>query len=149
MSDSTKDKTTIAKEMAKHVIRLRRNCDYVESQCCSKFGTFTRSQQNALMYIGCHPNCTMTQIASVLGHTLSTTTSIVDKLVRCEYVERRRDEKDRRIVKVILTQKGETLYGEAYQSVIEFCRLFLSSFDKDEQKTFVSFYERAVHHFEL
>jgi DNA-binding MarR family transcriptional regulator len=149
MTDSTKEDMSLAEEMAKFVIRLRRKCDYVESQSCSKFGSFTRSQQNVLLYIGCHPHCTMTKIAGTLGHTLSTTTSIVDKLVRCEYVERHRDDSDRRIVKVALTKKGETLYNEAYQSVIEFCNIFLSSFAKDEKKTFISFYERAVGHLEM
>lgn len=51
----------------------------------------------------------MTEMAMFLGVTTAGMTGIVDKLVRYGYVVRRSDPKDRRVVKIRPTDKGETL----------------------------------------
>lgn len=53
---------------------------------------------------------TMTEIARKLGVTVGTLTTMINNLVKKEYVERRRQEDDRRIVKIILKRKGIIAY---------------------------------------
>ncbi len=48
----------------------------------------------------------MTDLANNVNVTTAAVTGLVDRLVRDGYVERERDDKDRRIIKVRLTAKG-------------------------------------------
>lgn len=53
---------------------------------------------------------TMTEIAKKLGVTVGTLTTMINHLVKKEYVERTSQEGDRRIVKIILKRKGVIAY---------------------------------------
>jgi DNA-binding MarR family transcriptional regulator len=52
----------------------------------------------------------MSETAGRLGITTGTLTVAVDRLVRKGYVERNRDTKDRRVVRIRLTRKGKLAY---------------------------------------
>lgn len=49
---------------------------------------------------------TMTEIATKVGITVGALTTAVNVLVKKEYLSRRRSEKDRRVVRIYLTEKG-------------------------------------------
>src|SRR3712207_8640353 len=53
---------------------------------------------------------TMSEVAGDLGITVGTLTTAINNLVKKEYVERQKDEKDRRVVKIVLTKKGKLAY---------------------------------------
>lgn len=53
---------------------------------------------------------TMTEIAKKLNVTVGTLTTMVNHLVKKEYVERVSSEEDRRIVKIVPTKKGKLAY---------------------------------------
>lgn len=53
---------------------------------------------------------TMTEAAKKLNVTVGTLTTMVNHLVKKEYVERVSSEEDRRIVKLVLTKKGKYAY---------------------------------------
>jgi len=69
----------------------------------------TLPQFAALMAISFKDGCMMRELAEELSLALGTVTGIIDRLVRAGLVKRYRDEKDRRIVRVRLTQVGEEL----------------------------------------
>lgn len=52
---------------------------------------------------------TMKELANIIGKDKSTVTALVDKLVALNYVQKRKDEADNRIVHVSLTGKGRAL----------------------------------------
>ena len=52
----------------------------------------------------------MSETASRLGITTGTLTVAIDRLVRKGYVERYRDSKDRRVVRICLTRQGKLAY---------------------------------------
>ncbi|WP_373897260.1 MarR family winged helix-turn-helix transcriptional regulator [Haloimpatiens sp. FM7315] len=52
----------------------------------------------------------MSEVAKKLDITVGTLTTAINNLVRKEYVERKRDESDRRVVKIALTKKGKLAY---------------------------------------
>lgn len=60
--------------------------------------------------IGMYEPRTMTEVAKDLGITVGTLTTAINKLVKKEYVERRRGEEDRRAVMIALTRKGKLAY---------------------------------------
>lgn len=53
---------------------------------------------------------TMSEIAKKLNVTVGTLTTMINRLVSKEYVERVSDKEDRRIVKIQLTKKGKFAY---------------------------------------
>lgn len=60
--------------------------------------------------IGMYIPRTMSKVACDLGITVGTLTTAINNLVKKGYVERRRYDKDRRVVKVTLTKKGKLAY---------------------------------------
>lgn len=68
---------------------------------------FTTSQAYVLTQLNQTPGLTMNELSEKLNAQTSTMTRIVDNLVRDNLVERIRDEGDRRIVVVSLSDKGK------------------------------------------
>lgn len=67
----------------------------------------TITEVHTIEAIGDEGEQSMSQIAAKLGVAVATLTTAVDKLVAKGYVDRRRSQKDRRIVHVNLTHMGE------------------------------------------
>lgn len=64
------------------------------------------TEVHTLVAIGKGRPRTMTHVANLLGISVSTLTTAVNKLVKKGYVDRLRDEEDRRIVRIYLTEDG-------------------------------------------
>jgi DNA-binding MarR family transcriptional regulator len=71
------------------------------------FSDLTIAELHTLESIGLYDAKTMSETAADLGVTTGTLTVAVDRLVRKGYVNRERDQEDRRIVRVMLTKKGK------------------------------------------
>jgi DNA-binding MarR family transcriptional regulator len=52
---------------------------------------------------------TMTEVARIIGKDKSTITALINKLIRTEYVEKRKHDADNRFTQIALTPKGEAL----------------------------------------
>lgn len=78
----------------------------------ASYGDISVTEVHTLAAIGTGRPKTMTHVANILGIKISTLTTAVNKLVKKGYVERMRDERDRRIVKIRLTAKGQTAIKE-------------------------------------
>ena len=66
----------------------------------------TMAQMRALMAVGYGPGCTMTELASKLGISVSAATGLVDRLVERDALERESDPHDRRVVRVRISKAG-------------------------------------------
>lgn len=73
----------------------------------------TVSQIHALIFLKKHPSAQMSEIAKEFKIELPSATSLINKLVDTKLVERKPDEKDRRLVRIALTNQGEQLLAEA------------------------------------
>lgn len=80
--------------------------------------TVTRSDVAALLMLHLHHQTTMSELAAKLGLPLSTLTSLSKRLDRKGLIERYRSVKDRRIILIRLTDKGENI-AERAQSIIQ------------------------------
>ncbi|MEW9702185.1 MarR family winged helix-turn-helix transcriptional regulator [Paenibacillus sp. SI8] len=72
-----------------------------------------RSELTALLVLQFRGQLTTSALASQLGVPLSTTTSLVKRLVRKDLVNRTQSAKDQRIIHLELTEKGMQLGSEA------------------------------------
>lgn len=69
-------------------------------------GNLTRSQGELLFLIEKHHVLHFKQIAQLLAVSSGAVTQLVDSLVKYGLIKRRQDEQDRRIVHILLTDKG-------------------------------------------
>ena len=69
----------------------------------------TINELHAIEAIGTETR-TMTEIAKKLNVTVGTLTTMINHLVKKEYVERTSTEEDRRVVQIVLTKKGRFAY---------------------------------------
>jgi DNA-binding MarR family transcriptional regulator len=69
----------------------------------------TSAQVKALTVFHGREEHTMSEMSQNLAVTLPTTTSMINRLIQSNLIERKRDNNDRRVVKVRLTSKGRSI----------------------------------------
>ena len=72
-------------------------------------GKITLPQFFVLNHLDKHDESKMNELARVMDVTTAAVTGIVDRLVRCGYIERTYDPNDRRVINIRLTQKGSDM----------------------------------------
>ncbi|MBI5375504.1 MAG: MarR family transcriptional regulator [Candidatus Schekmanbacteria bacterium] len=87
--------------------------------------------------------CTMSELARNAGVTMPSMTEVIDSLVKENIVERQRDENDRRVVLVELTEKGKRMRKEFMdRRRLELINIF-NRLDRNERKEFVESLEKV------
>ena len=76
----------------------------------SQFKDLSIKEMHAIEAIGMYHEHTTTEVSNILNVTVGTLTVAVNALVKKGYVERLKDAKDRRIVRLGLTSKGRLWY---------------------------------------
>ncbi|MBR6484370.1 MAG: MarR family transcriptional regulator [Clostridiales bacterium] len=96
-------------EMADCLVRILENVILTEEKSIRQgyFSDLSIAEMHTLDAIGPYEARTMTETASSLGITTGTLTVSIDRLVKKGYVTRKRDENDRRIVRISLTREGK------------------------------------------
>ena len=96
---------------------------------------------HTLTAIGPYEAKTMTNTAAILGITTGTLTVAIDRLVKKGYVERRRDDKDRRVVRISLTRNGKLacrMHGKFHKVL---AKRILEAYDSSEQDMLLTLVE--------
>jgi len=97
---------------AESLLHIFNNVLLTEEKALSKgyFSDLSIAELHTINAIGPYGSRTMSETASLLGITTGTLTVAIDRLVKKKYVERKRDEKDRRIVRIFLSKQGKLAY---------------------------------------
>ena len=91
------------------------------------------SQCRALLFLLDHDNSTMSALSSGLAISLSAATGIVDRLVKKKLVERSRDETDRRVVRIRLSDTGSEVAGTARDVMHQYTVTALHALNRQDQ----------------
>jgi DNA-binding MarR family transcriptional regulator len=117
----------------------------------SKFSDLSITEMHVIEAIGLTAR-TMTDVASQLRVTVGTLTTSINRLVKKDYVMRRRSEGDRRFVEIELSQKGKLAYRiheNFHQSMVKAMVDKLSDEDNevliDSLKRLNSFFREQYH----
>jgi DNA-binding MarR family transcriptional regulator len=86
----------------------------------------------------------MGELSDALGVPLSTATRIVDRLAAGGYVERSTDPPDRRVVRIVLTTTGITLYKTIHDFAKQRVAAALHHFSQQERKDLVALLQKTV-----
>ena len=81
-----------------------------------------------------HGRLSMSDIGKCLSMPKPHVTVIVDKLIEEGYVERQSDPKDRRIINILLTEKGLQDFENIKQEISENLKIKLSKLNNEEQE---------------
>ncbi len=107
-------------------------------------GLFNRQEIKVIQTLGKQGPLSMHEIADHLTLAVSSTTSVVDKLVEKNIVSRERFEEDRRIVQVALTASGMELYVVAREGRMNVGRGMLGMLTEEEQDGLIDLFRKMT-----
>jgi len=99
----------VEQKMAECLVSIFENVLVAEEKSLRQgyFNNLSLAEMHTLDAIGPYESRTMTETAQILGITVGTLTVSVDRLVKKGFIERKRDEGDKRIVRISLTRDGK------------------------------------------
>lgn len=127
-------------KMAESLVSIFEKVLVAEEKSLQKgyFKNLSLAEMHTLDAIGPYESRTMTETAQILGITVGTLTVSVDRLVKKGYVLRRRDEEDRRVVRISLTRDGKLaarMHGKFHKVL---AKHILEPYNEQEQELLLS-----------
>jgi DNA-binding MarR family transcriptional regulator len=104
----------------------------------------TRVQWIALFYIGKAGEISQKELSDYMDIKESSMVRLIDRMEKEELVERRKDSEDRRITKIILTDKGKFLIEELMPRGQEFQDDVLKGISKENLEVFKEVLQRMT-----
>ena len=98
--------------------------------------TITPPQFIALQWLFEHGDMTIGDLSNKMFLAFSTTTDLVDRMENNNLVQRIRDNKDRRVVRIHLLSEGERVIEEVIDKRRDYLNAVLSDFDEEEVTQF-------------
>ncbi|MBS4960238.1 MAG: MarR family transcriptional regulator [Clostridiales bacterium] len=104
------------------------------------FSNVSLTEIHTVEAIGMYETRSMSEVAKILGITTGTLTVAVNKLVKKQYVQRIKSDRDRRVVLLKLTKEGRLLYRVHQKFHIDLIRASVEGVSEEERETL----ERAL-----
>lgn len=101
----------------------------------------SRQQFDVLCIIYEKGQMTMGELCKEISSACSTATDLADKLEKAGYVERLREKRDRRVVRLNILPKGEKLVKAIIERRAEKLSSILETFDEQDKMKTISFIE--------
>lgn len=127
-------------KMAEELVSIFEKVLVAEEKSLQKgyFDKLSLAEMHTLDAIGPYDERTMTETAQILGITVGTLTVSVDRLVKKGFVQRRRDDEDRRVVRISLTRDGKLaarMHGKFHKVL---AKHILEPYNEQEQELLLS-----------
>ncbi|ATN33820.1 hypothetical protein ACO34A_08350 [Rhizobium sp. ACO-34A] len=127
---------------------MRRMAPLFKVECRTMAGTpyssLNLSDLSVVAFVGAYPGCIMGDVANELSSPLSTATTVVDRLVRKGLIERRRNEENRRTVRLQLTPMGQQLQDSITSAKRASCETVLEALKSDDRDTYIQLMEQIA-----
>lgn len=115
--------------------------------CGQPAGKMNLGELHGLLVISEHPKMTMGELAEALHVSLPSSTSLVNRLVKNKLVQRRHDLKNRKLVRLMLTEQGKTILAKQHRKRREMLRKIFGLLSSQEQRTLTLLHEELLHRF--
>lgn len=102
------------------------------------------SDIQAILFLADHPRAIAADLGQFLGVVPTTTSAIVDRLVRRGLVVRARTDANRRIVQLELSDEGDRVAAALLARKNRNCEIMLAKLDKADRKAFVRAMEKIA-----
>ena len=133
VNDETKE------QLMNAMFNLVRAINKEADRCGKESGGFNEKEQIILHYLGKNEDVKMSDLAGVIDAPISTVTSIVNKLVENDLLNRTHSVEDRRIINVSLTSKGRSIFKKIHAQKDELSNIILSKLNEKEQAAMVKY----------
>ncbi|MBI4303025.1 MAG: MarR family transcriptional regulator [Chloroflexi bacterium] len=125
-----------ARDFASRVLHLIselvKNNEMCDRECVAQFGV-TASQGYTILSLPAEGTLSMNELSKAMSVDNSTMTRMVDQLVDKGLVYRKPDEKDRRLVRIGLTEKGKELHRDLEAELENFYQAALDGISEEER----------------
>ncbi|EZP76410.1 MarR family transcriptional regulator [Parageobacillus genomosp. 1] len=111
---------------------------------CELDEDMTNDQYYLLRYIKKKAKCTSTELASMFGVNKSAITAMTNRLVKKGLIQRTRDQNDRRVVYLTLTERGDEWITETEEKIHKLVESFITKFLEEEIEAFIQTYEKLA-----
>lgn len=114
---------------------LRHLCTIVKKKGREILSDFeiTPPQFEALQYLLSEENITIGELSNKMYLACSTITDLIDRMEKNALVKRVRDEKDRRIVRISVLEKGHEIINEVLDARRNYLGIILNDLNYDEK----------------
>lgn len=102
----------------------------------------SKQEFTVMIRLGRDGECTMSELAHKINHSVSSATLIVDKLNEKKLVSRTRSEEDRRVVRVLLTEEGMEAFNVANGMMLNLGKVMLEALEEHEQDMLLALYRK-------
>lgn len=132
----------------KLLVEVYNDISRIEEQALkkSRLNDLSTTEMHTIEVIGMYGSKTMSEIASQLDITTGTLTPMVDKLIKKNYLERKRSETDRRLVYVNLTRKGRLAYRIHQKFHTDMIKQVVTGFTAQEEIVLVNGLDKLNSH---
>ena len=113
-----------------------------------EFSDLSVTETHIIEAIGKDREMTMTEVANDLEITVGTLTTAINRLIKKEYVERRRIEEDRRVVLIKLTSKGEKAFDSHAQFHDDMIKSIIKELPESEEAVLIASLKKMTNFFE-
>lgn len=113
-----------------------------------EFNDLSVTEMHIIEAIGVERELTMSEVANELDITVGTLTTAINKLIKKEYVERRRIEEDRRVVLIKLTEKGIKAYHSHAAFHEDMIKGVILELDENEERILIESLKKLTNFFE-
>lgn len=103
---------------------------------------FSFFQLETLRYVAEKNNPSMKNIADYLCITPPSATSLINRLVKAKQIERTKDKCDRRLVRLVITPKGEKTLESGFKKIVKQMRKVLSCLSKKERVDLIAILQK-------
>lgn len=132
------------KDLVDHYIHVSFSVNKIaEGMIKEEIGSdLTNDQHYTLRYINKVGSCTSSELAEVFDVKKSAITAIITRMWEKGLIQRTRDENDRRLVYLALTDKGNDLFLKTEERIHALVESFITQFDQDEIVSFLKMYDK-------
>ena len=126
-------------EMLPHMVRRMHH----ELAQCLQLG-ITANQFIVMKMIAGRGRMTVSEVAEAINVSLSAVTSLVERLHRAGMIERHRSRDDRRVVWLVLTEKGAEVVDMCKAGRQRIIQRYIGCLEEKEIKFLIEIYEKVV-----
>lgn len=133
------------------LVKLFNDLMEIEEKCLitGEFLNISNNDMHVIEAIGIEEAKSMSQVAKMMNVTTGTLTKTIDGLVEKKYVERNRNDKDKRVVRISLTEIGIRAYehhGRFHQNMINDIK---ENLNEEETKILIETLGKLVNYFQM
>ena len=136
--------TAKSKELAGYLSAIRDKLRQVDKGNTGEIADLNLQEVRALGSIGAAGPMTMSALAERVQLSLSSITTLVDKLEKKKFVARERKATDRRVIEVALTSTGAKSYERLKQAHMQFIGKLLEALNTEEQDTLLTLFRKIA-----